>query len=153
MKLTFERLEYQEEAVKSVIDTLSGFDETANELELEPEILDDYVKKTLLEKKQKYLNEDYLFPFPQFNIEMETGTGKTMVYLKTICEIHKRFGENNFIIVVPSKAIKAGVEDSLKKLRGYLSSIHKGTSKNTSRASRASNLSLIYSLFLVNFCL
>ena len=124
MKLTFERLEYQEEAVKSVIDTLSGFDETANELELEPEILDDYVKKTLLEKKQKYLNEDYLFPFPQFNIEMETGTGKTMVYLKTICEIHKRFGENNFIIVVPSKAIKAGVEDSLKKLRGYLSSIH-----------------------------
>ena len=124
MKLTFERLEYQEEAVKSVIDTLSGFDETANELELEPEILDDYVKKTLLEKKQKNLNEDYLFPFPQFNIEMETGTGKTMVYLKTICEIHKRFGENNFIIVVPSKAIKAGVEDSLKKLRGYLSSIH-----------------------------
>lgn len=124
MKLTFERLEYQEEAVKSVIDTLSGFDETANELELEPEVLDDYVKKTLLEKKQKYLNEDYLFPFPQFNIEMETGTGKTMVYLKTICEIHKRFGENNFIIVVPSKAIKAGVEDSLKKLRGYLSSIH-----------------------------
>ncbi|HEM3683288.1 TPA: DEAD/DEAH box helicase family protein [Streptococcus suis] len=124
MKLTFERLEYQEEAVKSVIDTLSGFDETANELELEPEVLDGYVKKTLLEKKQKYLNEDYLFPFPQFNIEMETGTGKTMVYLKTICEIHKRFGENNFIIVVPSKAIKAGVEDSLKKLRGYLSSIH-----------------------------
>ena len=52
MKLTFERLEYQEEAVKSVIDTLSGFDETANELELEPEILDDYVKKTLLEKNR-----------------------------------------------------------------------------------------------------
>lgn len=124
MKLTFERLDYQEEAVKSVIDTLSGFDETANELELEPDVLDEYVKRTLLEKNQKYQNEDYLFPFPQFNIEMETGTGKTMVYLKTICEIHKRFGENNFIIVVPSKAIKAGVEDSLKKLGSYLSSIH-----------------------------
>ena len=124
MKLTFERLDYQEEAVKSVINTLSGFDEVANELELEPDVLDENVKKTLLEQNQKYLNENYLFPFPQFNIEMETGTGKTMVYLKTICEIHKRFGENNFIIVVPSRAIKAGVEDSLKKLGSYLCNIH-----------------------------
>lgn len=35
----------------------------------------------------------------------------------------------------------------------WVRQLHMGTSKNTSRASRASNLSLIYSLFLVNFCL
>ena len=58
------------------------------------------------------------------DIEMETGTGKTMVYLRTIMELHRRFGENKFIIVVPSRAIKAGVEDSLNKMRDYLSDIH-----------------------------
>ena len=39
-------------------------------------------------------------------------------------ELHRRFGENKFIIVVPSRAIKAGVEDSLNKMRDYLSDIH-----------------------------
>lgn len=39
-------------------------------------------------------------------------------------ELHRRFGENKFVIVVPSRAIKAGVEDSLNKLRNYLSNVH-----------------------------
>ena len=42
------------------------------------------------------------------DIKMETGTGKTYVYTKTIFELHKRYGINKFIIVVPSLAIKAG---------------------------------------------
>ena len=42
------------------------------------------------------------------DIKMETGTGKTYVYTKTIYELHKRYGFNKFIIVVPSLAIKAG---------------------------------------------
>ena len=42
------------------------------------------------------------------DIKMETGTGKTYVYTKTIYELHKRYGINKFIIVVPSLAIKAG---------------------------------------------
>ena len=42
------------------------------------------------------------------DIKMETGTGKTYVYIKTIYELHKRYGFNKFIIAVPSLAIKAG---------------------------------------------
>ncbi|MDR3223008.1 MAG: DEAD/DEAH box helicase family protein [Methanobrevibacter sp.] len=49
-----------------------------------------------------------------FKIDMETGTGKTYVYLKTIFELNKRYNFNKFIIVVPGKAIKEGVNKSIK---------------------------------------
>lgn len=48
-----------------------------------------------------------------FSIEMETGTGKTYVYLRTIFELNKKYGFKKFIIVVPSVAIREG---SLKNL-------------------------------------
>ena len=40
---------------------------------------------------------------------METGTGKTYVYLRTVFELNKRYGFTKFVIVVPSVAIKEGV--------------------------------------------
>ena len=43
------------------------------------------------------------------DIEMETGTGKTYVYIKTMFEMNKRYGWNKFIVVVPSIAIREGV--------------------------------------------
>jgi len=46
---------------------------------------------------------------PHFSIEMETGTGKTYVYLRTIFELNRRYGFAKFIIVVPSVAIREGV--------------------------------------------
>ena len=46
---------------------------------------------------------------PHFSIEMETGTGKTYVYLRTIFELSQRYGFQKFIIVVPSIAIREGV--------------------------------------------
>lgn len=46
---------------------------------------------------------------PHFSVEMETGTGKTYVYLRTIFELSRRYGFNKFIIVVPSVAIREGV--------------------------------------------
>ena len=42
---------------------------------------------------------------PQFCIELETGTGKTCVYTKTIFELHRKYGFTRFIIIVPSVAI------------------------------------------------
>lgn len=54
---------------------------------------------------------DYL----NLDIKMETGTGKTYVYTKTIFELHKRYGFNKFIIAVPSLAIKAGTEQFLNE--------------------------------------
>ncbi len=44
------------------------------------------------------------------DIEMETGTGKTYVYIKTIFELHKRYGWTKYIVVVPSIAIREGVK-------------------------------------------
>ena len=49
-----------------------------------------------------------------FCVEMETGTGKTYVYTKSIFELHKRYGFTKFIIVVPSVAIREGVYKSLE---------------------------------------
>lgn len=49
---------------------------------------------------------------PNLDIEMETGTGKTYVYIKTIMELYKRYGWSKFIIVVPSVAIREGVKKS-----------------------------------------
>lgn len=49
---------------------------------------------------------------PNLDVEMETGTGKTYVYIKTIMELHKRYGWSKFIIVVPSVAIREGVQKS-----------------------------------------
>ena len=124
LKLNYEKLPYQQKAVKAVVNTLSGHNDLTNKMVLEPEQLDESVQETLLNNNEKYKGTTYLKPFPQFNIEMETGTGKTMVYLQTIMALHKRFNENKFVIVVPSRAVKAGVEDSLKKLKSYLSNIY-----------------------------
>jgi type III restriction enzyme len=49
-----------------------------------------------------------------FSVEMETGTGKTYVYLRTIFELHKKYGFRKFIIVVPSVAIREGVQKNLE---------------------------------------
>lgn len=54
-----------------------------------------------------------------FTVEMETGTGKTYVYLRTILELHKEYGFTKFVIVVPSVAIRTGVEKSIKMLREH----------------------------------
>ena len=51
---------------------------------------------------------------PNLDVEMETGTGKTYVYIKTIMELHKRYGWSKYIIVVPSIAIREGVKKSFE---------------------------------------
>ena len=48
------------------------------------------------------------------DIEMETGTGKTYVYIKTIMELHKRYGWSKYIVVVPSVAIREGVKKTFE---------------------------------------
>lgn len=54
-----------------------------------------------------------------FSVEMETGTGKTYVYLRTALELAKRYGFNKFIIIVPSIAIKEGVKSSIESMRDH----------------------------------
>lgn len=52
--------------------------------------------------------------WPNFSVEMETGTGKTYVYLRTALELHRLYGMRKFIVVVPSLAIKEGVLKTLQ---------------------------------------
>ena len=62
-----------------------------------------------------------------FTVEMETGTGKTYVYLRTIFELNKRYGFTKFVIVVPSIAIKEGVYKSLQITEEHFRSLYSGT--------------------------
>ena len=62
-----------------------------------------------------------------FTVEMETGTGKTYVYLRTIFELNKRYGFTKFVIVVPSVAIKEGVYKSLQITEEHFRSLYSGT--------------------------
>jgi type III restriction enzyme len=59
--------------------------------------------------------------YPNFTVEMETGTGKTYVYLRTIYELRKRYGFSKFIIVVPSIAIYEGVVKNIQITRDHFS--------------------------------
>ena len=59
-----------------------------------------------------------------FNIEMETGTGKTYVYLKTIFELNKEYGFTKFIIVVPSIAIREGVYKTLQITKDHFKGLY-----------------------------
>ncbi len=61
-----------------------------------------------------------------FTVEMETGTGKTYVYLRTIFELNRRYGFTKFAIVVPSVAIKEGVNKSIDMMAGHFRALYSG---------------------------
>lgn len=145
MKLQFDaNLHYQEQAVSAVVDlfrgqtpkqsgfTISNYSDQGtmytdngigNKLDLiEDEILENLqavqlrngLPQTKTLKKGAY----------DFDIEMETGTGKTYVYLRTIFELNKAYGFKKFIIVVPSIAIKEGVAKSLEITKEHFQTIY-----------------------------
>ncbi len=61
-----------------------------------------------------------------FTVEMETGTGKTYVYLRTIFELNRRFGFTKFVIVVPSVAIREGVAKTIEMTREHFHALYAG---------------------------
>ena len=69
--------------------------QTFNNIKLSPSLVKDYGRCSL-------------------DIEMETGTGKTYVYIKTMFELNKRYGWSKYIVVVPSIAIREGVKKSFE---------------------------------------
>ncbi|HET7931163.1 MAG TPA: DEAD/DEAH box helicase family protein, partial [Rhodanobacteraceae bacterium] len=62
--------------------------------------------------------------FPNFTVEMETGTGKTYVYLRTVHELAQTYGFRKFVIVVPSVAIREGVLQSLRATRDHFAILY-----------------------------
>ena len=63
-------------------------------------------------------------PCPHFSVEMETGTGKTYVYLRTIFELSHRYGFQKFIIVVPSVAVREGVLHNIEITKEHFKALY-----------------------------
>lgn len=88
----------------------------ANELSLSKDDIFDNLKNIQTQNQLSLSDKlDNLY----FSVEMETGTGKTFVYLNTIFELYQRYGWRKFIIVVPSVAIREGVLQTLNSTKGY----------------------------------
>mgnify|MGYP000252534274 CR=1 FL=1 len=62
-----------------------------------------------------------------FTVEMETGTGKTYCYIRTIYELNRRYGLTKFIIVVPSVAIREGVKKSFESTKSHFDLLYDKT--------------------------
>jgi type III restriction enzyme len=149
MKLQFNPdLEYQKQAITSVKDLFLGqtpkqsnftvsymhgqigvFD-TQNGIGNKLELDDEDILRNLqvvqlrngLPQTQKLIRGKY-----DFDIEMETGTGKTYVYLRSIYELNKAYGFTKFVIVVPSLAIKEGVKTSLRLMGAHFKNLYDNT--------------------------
>ena len=141
IRFQIEELEYQEQAVNSVIDLLSGVDRQSVSsiysahrpgkigYTNRPEANVRFSSTSrLLNNLQGIQYRNGLFKdssivgnIPQFTIEMETGTGKTFVYLETILRLWSEFGGQfkKFIIVVPSNPILLGVKKSIETFADY----------------------------------
>lgn len=155
MKLKFKTQTYQTEAVQAVVDCFAGqppasaeavsyrIDPGAAPRGTEDMFADGFKnaevklsERQLLENIQKVQRHQNL-PISEalaktkvsplnLDIEMETGTGKTYCYIRTIFELNARYGWSKFIIVVPSIAIREGVAKSLAiTAEHFLESYHK----------------------------
>ena len=91
--------------------------QTDNDLSVDQELL-------CIKERVPLLGEEESISFHNFSIEMETGTGKTYVYLRTIMELFRRYGLRKFIIVVPSVAVREGVIKTLQITQDHLRQLY-----------------------------
>jgi len=137
MKFKFNKnLDYQIEAINAVTEIfetgsnllknkatfeLQSSSIISNQLEIDKtRILENL--KTIQKQNNIEINEK--LESMDFSIEMETGTGKTYVYLRTILELNKKYGLNKFIILVPSVAIREGVLKTIEQTKDHFREIN-----------------------------
>jgi len=70
------------------------------------------------------LEGEDIYERPNFSVEMETGTGKTYIFLRTILELNKRYGLKKFLVVVPSVAIREGILANLRLTKPHFQKIY-----------------------------
>lgn len=151
MKLHFEpNLDYQMQAIEAVCDLFRGQEVCRTEftvtMKLPDEVqmslgvaqsdlgvgnrltlLDDELLKNLADIQLRGgLPPSGSLTSGDFTVEMETGTGKTYVYLRSIFELNKRYGFSKFVIVVPSVAIKEGVYKTLQITEEHFKGLYAG---------------------------
>ena len=134
MELKLEELSYQREAIDAVIRLFEGqprntFDMACHEgvrsnvltipIEQVRENLLAAIENSGIDKETASLDEAL-----DFCIEMETGTGKTLVYLKTAYELYRQYAFTKFIILVPSVAIKEGVLSTFDMFKRQLDDVY-----------------------------
>jgi len=104
---------------------LSGMEESSLGIGNRLQLLDDEILENLQAIQLKNgLRPTESLASGDFTVEMETGTGKTYVYLRTIFELNKRYGFTKFMIVVPSVAIKEGVYKTLQITREHFENLY-----------------------------
>jgi len=137
MQIQFKIQQYQTDAVNAVINVFNGQHYLNNDLNSDlntnTNLINDYKNNTnkitlnndaILNNIKTIQQQNNLFVSDtliknnacniNLDIEMETGTGKTYCYIKTIYELNKQYNFNNFIIVVPNIAIREGVLKNLQ---------------------------------------
>lgn len=153
MELKFKEQQYQIDAVNSLVDCFEGqpkgnrkdllarytkkFDEGTmlerteeievvafgnNPIELSSFDLRENVKKV---QKRNDINFTNNQPLDNFSIEMETGTGKTYVYIRSMYELNEKYGWNKFIVMVPSIAIREGVKKSFEITQKHFQELYR----------------------------
>lgn len=148
MKLTFEpNLEYQQEAIGAVVGLFEGqtledsdyrygmredgrlnfIDGVGNHLVLTDEQILANLQKV---QEQNGVAVSESLDGMHFSVEMETGTGKTYVYLRTIYELNSKYGFKKFVIVVPSVPIREGVLKNLQITHDHFQTLYDNTPVN-----------------------
>ncbi len=145
MKLHFDsKQEYQLDAIKAITDIFEGQPLNAGDFEFsikqngslhtengfgnQLSLTEDQVWENVKTIQER--NEITPSPLgragegPNFSVEMETGTGKTYVYLRTIFELNKLYGFKKFVIVVPSVAIREGVIKNIQITQEHFKNLY-----------------------------
>lgn len=171
MKLKFKHQSYQDDAVQSIVDVFKGQSkgyrrdllarykkiEGTGIFEEEKEIEEiSFGNKSieLLEQEERNnirsiqrrndINLTDGQDLSEFSIEMETGTGKTFTYIKTMYELNKEYGWSKFIVMVPSIAIREGVQKSFDVTQDYFQELyHKKIRYFIYNSSNSSNIANI----------
>lgn len=136
MKIKFEpNLQYQKEAINSVVNLFDGAPYIRPEDRISQEVSPNILKIT---KDKVFNNYDHIVSANSlddtvqakdseqmdFSIEMETGTGKTYIYIRTILELYKKYGLTKFVIIVPSIAVKEGVLKTLEMTKDHFKELY-----------------------------
>jgi len=162
MKLQFSATEqYQLDAISAIVDLFEGQNIESGDFTVATETPSDQLQlggellignqlgldeKQIIENTQKIQKrnevspEEALFAGMNFSIEMETGTGKTYTYLRSIHELHAKYGFKKFVIVVPSLAIKEGVLKNIEITKDHFALLYGNPKINTTEySSRVKN--------------
>ena len=143
MKLKFDpTLDYQQQAVNAVVGVFDGQQTARTNFEISNANGGGFALSELGVKNHININDTNLlanvnkiqdanaiekikeFQERQFSVEMETGTGKTYVYLRTVFELAKTYGLRKFIIVVPSVAVREGVLKSIEMTKAHFQTLY-----------------------------